>query len=114
MDAASHWVSENKLRAVGSFWALSVGGNLAYQWSRPIPTSLKIIHSRVYAQALTLAALALAGAADVYEHRNKTDKELGEYRDKLHALEKKFGHSSHEYEEEVKEIEGKFGKGKAV
>jgi hypothetical protein len=41
-------------------------------------------------------------------------QELGEYRDKLHALEKKFGHSSHEYEEEVKEIEGKFGKGKAV
>lgn len=23
---------------------------MAYQWSRPIPTSLKIIHSRVYAQ----------------------------------------------------------------
>jgi len=34
----------------GTFWGLSVGGNLAYQWSRPIPTSLKIIHSRVYAQ----------------------------------------------------------------
>lgn len=113
MEAARHWISENKLRAVGTFWGLSVGGNLAYQWSRPIPTSLKIIHSRVYAQALTLAALALAGVADVYEHRSKTDKELNEYREKLHALEKKFGHSSHEYADEVKEIEDKFGKGKA-
>jgi len=114
MEAARQWVTENKLRAVGTFWGLSVGGNLAYQWSRPIPTSLKIIHSRVYAQALTLAALALAGAADVYEHRSKTEKELGEYREKLHALEKKFGPSSHEYEVEVKEIENKFGTGKAV
>jgi len=113
-EEARKWVAENKLRAVGAFWGVSVGGNLAYQWSRPIPTSLKIIHSRVYAQALTLAALALAGAADVYEHRSRTDKELGEYRDKLHALEKRFGQSSHEYKDEVKEIEDKFGKGKAV
>lgn len=34
---------------------------MAYQWSRPIPTQMKIINSRVYAQAFTLAALA--GAA---------------------------------------------------
>ena len=41
-------------------------------------------------------------------------QELGEYRDKLHALEQKFGPKSHEVQEEVKEIEQKFGKGKAV
>ena len=40
-------------------------------------------------------------------------QELGEYREKLHELEKKFGHSSPQYSGEVKEIEAKFGKGKA-
>jgi hypothetical protein len=38
----------------------------AYQWSRPIPTSLKIIHSRVYAQAITLGALGAVAAIEVY------------------------------------------------
>lgn len=32
-------------------------------------------------QALTLAALGLAGAADVYEHRNKTDKVIENHTD---------------------------------
>ena len=58
----------------GLFWATSVGGSLAYQLTRPIPTSLAIIHSRVYAQALTLAALGMAGLVDVYEHRHKTNE----------------------------------------
>ena len=34
-----------------------------YQWTRPIPTQLKLIHSRVYAQALTLGALGLVAVA---------------------------------------------------
>ena len=38
----------------------------AYQWSRPIPTSLKIIHSRVYAQAITLGALGAVAAIELY------------------------------------------------
>jgi hypothetical protein len=58
----------------GLFWATSVGGSLAYQLTRPIPTSLAIIHSRVYAQALTLAALGMAGLVDVYEHRHQTNQ----------------------------------------
>jgi hypothetical protein len=40
----------------------------AYQWSRPIPTSLKVIHSRVYAQAITLGALGGMAALETY-HR---------------------------------------------
>ena len=40
-------------------------------------------------------------------------QELNEYREKLHQLEAKFGHSSKEYSGEVKEIEAKFGKGAA-
>jgi hypothetical protein len=38
----------------------------AFQWSRPIPTSLKIIHSRVYAQAITLAALGAVAGVEMY------------------------------------------------
>jgi hypothetical protein len=38
----------------------------AFQWSKPIPTSLKIIHSRVYAQAITLAALGAVAGVEMY------------------------------------------------
>lgn len=34
-----------------SFWATGLTASLAWQWTRPIPTQLKLIHSRVYAQA---------------------------------------------------------------
>ncbi|KAL4427473.1 hypothetical protein ABPG77_000762 [Micractinium sp. CCAP 211/92] len=51
----------NKLKAVFGFWAAGLTGSLAFQWTRPIPTQLKVIHSRVYAQALTLAGLGMAG-----------------------------------------------------
>lgn len=40
----------------------------AYQWSRPIPASLKVIHSRVYAQAITLGALGAMAGLETY-HR---------------------------------------------
>lgn len=31
-------------------WASGLGITLAYQWSKPIPLQMKIIHSRVAAQ----------------------------------------------------------------
>jgi hypothetical protein len=46
----------------------------AYQWSRPIPTSLKVIHSRVYAQAITLGALGAVAAIEIYAQNNGLDK----------------------------------------
>ena len=58
----------------GTFWASSVAGVLAYQWSKPIPTNLKIIHARVAAQALTLGALAAAAAVDFYEHKAELER----------------------------------------
>eukprot|EP00890_Picochlorum_soloecismus_P001006 jgi/Picsp_1/1906/NSC_05372-R1_hypoxia induced protein conserved region containing protein len=62
------WMVDNKLKTIGYTWLGGVGGSLAYQWSRPIPTSLKVIHSRVYAQAITLAALGGMAALETY-HR---------------------------------------------
>ena len=46
-------------------WATGVAGSLAYHWSRPLSTQLKVIHSRVYAQAITLGALCAVGAVEV-------------------------------------------------
>jgi hypothetical protein len=45
----------------------------AYQWSRPIPTSLKVIHSRVYAQAITLGALGAVAAIEIYAQNKGLD-----------------------------------------
>ena len=75
---ARHWVTEHKLKAIGTrlltfllqlngwsfpenivrhacltaggLWATGIVGSLGFQWSRPIPTQMKIIHSRVYSQ----------------------------------------------------------------
>ncbi|GLT38006.1 hypothetical protein SLA2020_122820 [Shorea laevis] len=70
VESAKEWVVEHKLRTVGCFWLGSVTGLMAYNWSRPMKTSVKIIHARVYAQALTLAALAGAAVAEYYDHKS--------------------------------------------
>lgn len=61
------WLKEHKLRTVGTIWAVGVAGSLAYSWAKPIPPSLKLIHSRVYAQAITVGALGAAALVDLYE-----------------------------------------------
>ncbi|OAE34032.1 hypothetical protein AXG93_4142s1170 [Marchantia polymorpha subsp. ruderalis] len=79
-----HWFVEHKLRAVGfvdklingsgdagSLWATSVAGSLAYNFSNPnMKTSVKVIHARLHAQALTLAALAGAAVVEYYDHKS--------------------------------------------
>jgi hypothetical protein len=49
-DDTRRWIAKNKLQAVAYIWGGGITASLAYQWTRPIPTQLKIIHSRVYAQ----------------------------------------------------------------
>ena len=44
------WVSQNKLTTIGSVWLGLMATNLAYQFTRPVPLQLKLIHSRVYSQ----------------------------------------------------------------
>lgn len=65
------WVTRNKMKTVFAGWATCLGGSVAYQWSRPIPMSLKLIHSRVYAQAFTVAALGSVALASYYDDGHK-------------------------------------------
>ena len=44
------YVTANKRKSVGAFWATGIVGSMAYQWSRNIPFQLKLIHSRIWAQ----------------------------------------------------------------
>ncbi|GMJ11181.1 HYPOXIA-INDUCED GENE DOMAIN 3 [Hibiscus trionum] len=71
-ESAREWVVDHKLRTVGCLWLSGIGSSIAYNWSRPnMKTSVKIIHARLHAQALTLAALAGAAVVEYYDHRNK-------------------------------------------
>ncbi|CAL0300106.1 unnamed protein product [Lupinus luteus] len=66
------WVVDHKLRTVGSLWLSGIAGSIAYNWSRPnMKTSVKIIHARLHAQALTLAALAGAAVVEYYDHKTE-------------------------------------------
>ncbi|XP_031484921.1 uncharacterized protein LOC116254036 [Nymphaea colorata] len=77
MESVRKWVVENKLRTVGTLWLSGLAGSIAYNWSRPnMKPSVKIIHARLHAQALTLAALAGAAVVEYYDHKTgaKTDR----------------------------------------
>nr|GLL34372.1 uncharacterized protein LOC109155806 [Ipomoea trifida]GMD31565.1 Cytochrome B reductase [Ipomoea batatas]GMD38037.1 Cytochrome B reductase [Ipomoea batatas] len=71
MESLREWVVEHKLRTVGCLWLSGIAGSFAYNWSQPnMKTSVKIIHARLHAQALTLAALAGAAAVEYYDHKS--------------------------------------------
>ncbi|XP_047977966.1 uncharacterized protein LOC125219918 isoform X1 [Salvia hispanica] len=77
IEALREWVVEHKLRTVGTLWASAIVGSLAYNWSQPnMKTSVKIIHARLHAQALTLAALSGAAIVEYYDHKSgaKTER----------------------------------------
>ncbi|KAL0010032.1 hypothetical protein SO802_005140 [Lithocarpus litseifolius] len=80
MEAIQTWVSKNKLTTVGQYralWASGIGASLAYNSRKRshLKPSLKLIHARMHAQALTLAVLS--GAA-VYHYYEKSTMEHGE------------------------------------
>ncbi|MCD9559430.1 hypothetical protein HAX54_017360 [Datura stramonium] len=71
LESVRKWVVEHKLRTVGCLWLSGIAGSIAYNWSQPnMKTSVKIIHARLHAQALTLAALAGAAAVEYYDHHS--------------------------------------------
>ncbi|KAK1295214.1 hypothetical protein QJS10_CPA16g01535 [Acorus calamus] len=76
------WVVDHKLRTVGCLWLGGLASSFAYNWTQPnMKTSVKIIHARLHAQALTLAALAGAAVVEYYDHRSgvKADKYAKQY-----------------------------------
>ncbi|KAL9450414.1 hypothetical protein AB3S75_012204 [Citrus x aurantiifolia] len=76
LESVREWVVQNKLRTVGSLWLSGIAGSIAYNWSQPgMKTSVKIIHARLHAQALTLAALAGAAVVEYYDHKSGSKTE---------------------------------------
>ncbi|CAN1146189.1 hypothetical protein LINPERPRIM_LOCUS6769 [Linum perenne] len=68
MEGVQAWVSNHKLGTIGGIWAAAVGGSFAVNnrsSAPPLKTSLRLIHARMHAQAITLAILS--GAA-IYHH----------------------------------------------
>ncbi|KAI4382893.1 hypothetical protein MLD38_008795 [Melastoma candidum] len=73
-EAIRSWVSEHKLTSIGTLWASGVAASLAYSRSRsPLKTSLRLIHARMHAQALTLAVLSGAAAYHYYEQQRDNE-----------------------------------------
>ncbi|KAE9608042.1 hypothetical protein Lal_00003449 [Lupinus albus] len=78
MDAIQSWVSEHKLSSIGALWATGIGASLVV-FSRsksPMKPSLRLIHARMHAQALTLAVLSGAAAYHYYENRDIDPKPM--------------------------------------
>ncbi|KAG6521867.1 uncharacterized protein LOC122052415 [Zingiber officinale] len=75
LESIKKWVVDHKLRAVGCLWLSGIGGSIAYNWSRPnMKLSVKIIHARLHAQALTLAALTGAAMVEYYNQQESGAK----------------------------------------
>lgn len=72
LQDAHKWAIHNKLRAVGYIWGGGLAASLAYQYSKPIPPQLKVMHSRIYAQGLTLFALGAVAAVTLLEEDQHT------------------------------------------
>ncbi|KAK3282133.1 hypothetical protein CYMTET_10107 [Cymbomonas tetramitiformis] len=64
-DTVIDAVKEYKLRSVGCVWAFGIGASMLYNWTRPLPPSVKVIHARLYAQALTLSALVASAGVEM-------------------------------------------------
>ncbi|CAL4989975.1 unnamed protein product [Urochloa decumbens] len=80
-SSVQSWVEEHKLATIGGVWAAAVGGSVAYSRRRSPQraTSLRLIHARIHAQALTLAVLG--GAAALMHYRNKSKSSAAEQLD---------------------------------
>uniref|UniRef100_A0A8R7TMK2 HIG1 domain-containing protein n=1 Tax=Triticum urartu TaxID=4572 RepID=A0A8R7TMK2_TRIUA len=52
----------------GCLWLSGISSSIAYNWSRPnMKTSVKLIHARLHAQALTIAALGSCALVEYYD-----------------------------------------------
>ena len=67
MEDLKQYCRENKLATIGSLWAAGIGASMLMQSRGASSTSVKVIHSRLYAQALTLSALVGAAGVEYYD-----------------------------------------------
>ncbi|XP_066334818.1 uncharacterized protein [Miscanthus floridulus] len=74
------WVEEHKLSTIGAVWATAVGASVAYSRRRAPAraTSLRLIHARMHAQALTLAVLGGAALAHHYYGKSSSARKRQE------------------------------------
>ncbi|XP_078180708.1 uncharacterized protein LOC144574588 [Carex rostrata] len=71
MASLQAWIAEHKLTSIGAFWATSVGASCVYNAkTTPLKPSLRLIHARIHAQALTLAVLSGAAVLHYYNTNN--------------------------------------------
>mmetsp|Transcript_14318 Transcript_14318/g.19754 ORF Transcript_14318/g.19754 Transcript_14318/m.19754 type:complete len:101 (-) Transcript_14318:155-457(-) len=75
-DNMKAYLKENKLACMGGLWAAAIGLSMAYQWRGSGPASLKIIHSRLYAQAATLTALVGSAGIEMYDRSTQPPPEV--------------------------------------
>eukprot|EP00740_Mantoniella_antarctica_P002381 CAMPEP_0181348186 /NCGR_PEP_ID=MMETSP1106-20121128/39_1 /TAXON_ID=81844 /ORGANISM="Mantoniella antarctica, Strain SL-175" /LENGTH=96 /DNA_ID=CAMNT_0023460457 /DNA_START=253 /DNA_END=543 /DNA_ORIENTATION=+ len=75
-SSVAAWCQENKLRAIGGVWVSGLAASMAYNATKPgMKTSVKVIHSRLYAQALTLTCLLGSAAAEAYDRKYGSAKD---------------------------------------
>ena len=68
LESIAEWCREHKLRAIGGVWLTGMGASMAYNATQTsLSPSVKVIHSRIYAQALTLTCLLGGAAAEWYD-----------------------------------------------
>ena len=69
-DEAKKWIQMNRLTAVGGLWASLMSTTLLYQnfvQKSKKSTSVKVIHSRLYSQAITLGCLLASSGVEYYD-----------------------------------------------
>ncbi|CAO3669215.1 unnamed protein product [Rhizopus stolonifer] len=74
LDRSLHYLNENRWSFIGFSWAASMVGALGYSFSNKyLTTQQKIVQSRMYAQAVTIAVLMASAGISVYvgEDKNK-------------------------------------------
>ncbi|KAK8643231.1 hypothetical protein V6N13_012536 [Hibiscus sabdariffa] len=90
MEAIQTWVSNHKLTSIGAIWASAIGTSLAYNTytgaKTPLKPSLRLIHARMHAQALTLAVLSGAAAYHYYEKNSGSGSGSGKQDDVVELL----------------------------
>ncbi len=79
MEGIAEWCREHKLRAIGGVWLTGMGASMAYNATqKSLSPSVRVIHSRIYAQALTLTCLLGSAAAEWYDVKYNNNKRAAE------------------------------------